>query len=1404
MSRRCTSIFSAVLLFLLPVASLPARPAPHTSAPLMTSAVQPIARARTSVAQKACRNAIDPKAAIAACSKALGEDPSLAWALVKRGNARLEIGDMTGSLQDADSLLELDFGRADGYLLRARIFFEEGNLAEVEASASRAIISAPNSAIAHYYLALSVDRPPLGGKLGEAQAAIDRALELEPTNMDFKVLRARLTLREDEDTDKALVEIDEAISQEPDKARHHVDRGAVLWQAGEPHEALAAAETALSLNGRLAEAFELRGKLLYEAGNVTGASADLQQALTFKPGLIEASQLHKAILAQAIPKRVKTSCDVLNAAAEALAAGTFAVDATSVRVGEAISVAWSIPAAGLRPDQPTYVVMLMPEEVRLEGSGFFGLAPGAPGPYDMEYGRSKLRAIVPLHIANASRSGTVTILPYRAGAFTLEWNIVQMSACGETKIVSSGGTSVDVAPGIPNLVLRDQYATAAPTSVITTTQRPYAAVVYPEFVEVIDKSTGETILQTPGTDPDFSPSGRFLVTSTPETDCYDVFDLVAVRKLGRFCSLGLYWSNGDSFLFLDIQAWGQVSILRTLHGRRYGPRDPVVSEQWLDDDEEAAKVEASEDIGPLSGEGGLFTTGSEAWALELSVEAGVIALRNASIENSDGQVANGSGSVEGLPLGTPEDVTQADYVVDLAKRRPDRGLHKKNLDALLAQDYGIVAAILGWNVHGPLYQALIASGPKDMSWSPVRTVPYFSQEEETPEQITSGEEDARRVDTPRGAVSLTSANTNPLAVGTVAGSQLNHLTTKRVERLRSGEDNDKLDDISMELESVIPKSVGTFGENLPYADRTPSFPDPYVPLDEPVVFDLHASGRDLWRGRAADQDFWLTQSVSAGRNAHSHELSMLARGSDGRVRHADLLAQANEYLTRKMGKDLSAAFEMFNRKDVRGELGEAFDTPSAVTISGDRYLMIATRPVPHLVAFDLRKWSIVCAIPEPRNASDISEVVMHLDRQHITQINTNGHIEVYSCADGSNILSGLYVDGELVVIDQSGYFDGSEDAAEYVELTIPGLPGRHVLSQFSGVLRRNGLAGNVLSGERTAASLPLGPPSLSVRLGGKRFDVVGRSNVGLQSISVFAGGRSVEKINISGKTAELAVPVAVAGNSGLVTFVATDKAGIMSAPVEIVLPEHGAKKVGKLFAVAVGVDAYRRMPKSDLNFAVADAKRIVKVAKAAKFYRDRSVKVLTNSAATSDAIVSSLKAAVDKAGVDDTILVSFAGHGLVAEDQSLRLALSGTRLDDLVDTSLSFDQVLTVLKGAKARVVVLLDVCHSGLANRSRVATNDAAASLLTTASGSGIVIFSASKGRQYSEETPLLRGGRFSTAIEATVGKNKSLADSDLNGRISLKELYRAVKADVANGSDGRQTPWLARNQIFGDFDLF
>jgi uncharacterized caspase-like protein len=91
------------------------------------------------------------------------------------------------------------------------------------------------------------------------------------------------------------------------------------------------------------------------------------------------------------------------------------------------------------------------------------------------------------------------------------------------------------------------------------------------------------------------------------------------------------------------------------------------------------------------------------------------------------------------------------------------------------------------------------------------------------------------------------------------------------------------------------------------------------------------------------------------------------------------------------------------------------------------------------------------------------------------------------------------------------------------------------------------------------------------------------------------------------------------------------------------------------------------------------------------------------------------------------------------------LATVETRIANLEQTAVAWDELAEVLKGSNARVIVFLDACHSGAAGQE--ATNDAAVARLLS-KGSIITVLAASKGRQFSHERSELKGGVFTATI--------------------------------------------------------
>jgi Caspase domain len=348
-----------------------------------------------------------------------------------------------------------------------------------------------------------------------------------------------------------------------------------------------------------------------------------------------------------------------------------------------------------------------------------------------------------------------------------------------------------------------------------------------------------------------------------------------------------------------------------------------------------------------------------------------------------------------------------------------------------------------------------------------------------------------------------------------------------------------------------------------------------------------------------------------------------------------------------------------------------------------------------------------------------------------------------------------------------------------------------------------GALDSLLALETLAGSASLVPPRLSapplrrVAAAADGVRLEASSATGLAYLMLYANGRPLRRAALSGGTAVVPVTERARPEIGRITAVAVDENGIVSSPLSIDTgPSRPGRGPGKLWGLFVGIDSYPLLPNTcgsdgrspcDLTLAAADARRLAHAVGQSRLYKSKETTVLVDKEASRSAVLARLGAMVESAGSEDTIVVSFAGHGL-RDDDALRLVLSSTSLDDLAGTSLAFADVATRLKSARARVIVLLDVCHAD------------AVSQLVTASGASMIILSASKGRQLSEEDTRTGGGRFSVTIDNILSKHRSAFDLDGNGAISVAELYRGLKSEVVRDTVGRQTPWLSRNLMVGD----
>ena len=565
----------------------------------------------------------------------------------------------------------------------------------------------------------------------------------------------------------------------------------------------------------------------------------------------------------------------------------------------------------------------------------------------------------------------------------------------------------------------------------------------------------------------------------------------------------------------------------------------------------------------------------------------------------------------------------------------------------------------------------------------------------------------------------------------------------------------------------------------------------------------------IWKWSVGSREFWLVQTVCQDDKFVAFDrLYLLERDGTGNSRVADLLVGS------------------YSGEDQALPWGDTLRVRPILVNS--RWLLVSSAAGRAIGLLDLESASAM------RLFQGLDDFVARADKTFLTADNrflvalaSDGRFTVYRTADAKidnspdvvqkqairtpELISGRWIDDEILFYTKAGYYSGSYEAGNFVHVRFAGLPGLYRLQQFARTLERPDLIKAILeerSEPEPVLHLPA-PPTLEVAMinaddHSLTLSYKVRSPEHLQSICVFQDGKPTDEIAVYGAAEERTVEIPRFAHTRRITFVALDVHGLESSPATIEVPISALKET-TLHMLAVGIDRYDEPAFSTLNFAKSDATSMTAAAKATerRYYTRVQSTELINAAASAGAVLKLLEEKVASAKVNDTILFFFAGHG-IREGGRFYMASSDTRLGNIAGTALDWAKVTDVLARSQARVVVVLDACHSGHTGEQAIATNDDAIGYLAGKGRSPILVLAATKGRQESEKSPLIGGGVFTRILVDVMTKARQSVDTNRNGLIELSELYAAVKARVQTATRGRQTPWIVRQGMVGDFPLF
>lgn len=159
---------------------------------------------------------------------------------------------------------------------------------------------------------------------------------------------------------------------------------------------------------------------------------------------------------------------------------------------------------------------------------------------------------------------------------------------------------------------------------------------------------------------------------------------------------------------------------------------------------------------------------------------------------------------------------------------------------------------------------------------------------------------------------------------------------------------------------------------------------------------------------------------------------------------------------------------------------------------------------------------------------------------------------------------------------------------------------------------------------------------------------------------------------------------------------------------------------------------------------------------------------------------------------DDITLLYFTGHGLKDDEGRLYLAMANTRLDSLLFTGLSAEQLDRAMETCASRQkILILDCCYSGAFPSGQLPKGDPAVHSLERLGGRGRTVLTASDSFQYSFEGSQVRGQPTQSVFTRHLvqGLRDGSADLDGDGDITVDELYGYVHDRIVDESP-RQRP--------------
>ena len=341
-----------------------------------------------------------------------------------------------------------------------------------------------------------------------------------------------------------------------------------------------------------------------------------------------------------------------------------------------------------------------------------------------------------------------------------------------------------------------------------------------------------------------------------------------------------------------------------------------------------------------------------------------------------------------------------------------------------------------------------------------------------------------------------------------------------------------------------------------------------------------------------------------------------------------------------------------------------------------------------------------------------------------------------------------------------------------------------------------------------------------------------RFNLWINEVPLF-GMRGCGIRNRQGNVFDTTVSITLSDGENRIETSVTNINGIESYRKPLLVNyDPGKPDTSKVYFIGIGINHFADSS-NDLKWCVQDIKDLARTMQSKYGNQLVIVDTLYNERATRTNI-RDLKKKLLKAGVNDKVIISYSGHGLLSKDYDYYLSSYTVNFSNPVEGGIPYDEIENMLDSIPARKkILLLDACNSGevdkdeikkiqtasfglaknqttvnASGRGVILTNtiDSAriglqnsfelmqSLFVNVGKGTGAIIIAASGGVQFAQERSELGHGVFTYSVIEAMRKYPF---------IKVSALKKYVGDRVMELTNGLQKPTTRNETISVDWDL-